>query len=59
MNSTTKYENEMKKTIWKRLYIEQTLANNRMRSMLESEHEQKIKDMNCMQKELKFKISRF
>ena len=41
-----KYENEMKKQQEReeeRRYAEQTLSINRMRSMLESEHEQKIR----------------
>ena len=57
-----KYENEMKKQHEReeeRRYAEQTLAINRMRSMLESEHEQKIKDMNCMQKDYNLKLADF
>ena len=57
-----KYENEMKKQQEReeeRRYAEQTLANNRMRSMLESEHEQKIRDMNCMQKDYNLKLADF
>ena len=57
-----KYENEMKKQQEReedRRYAEQTLANNRMRSMLESEHEQKIRDMNCMQKDYNLKLAEF
>ena len=42
-----------------RRYAEQTLAINRMRSMLESEHEQKIRDMNCMQKDYNLKLAEF
>ena len=57
-----KYENEMKRQHEReeeRRYAEQTLAINRMRSMLESEHEQKIKDMNCMQKDYNIKLADF
>jgi hypothetical protein len=57
-----KYENEMKRKHEReeeRRYAEQTLAINRMRSMLESEHEQKIKDMNCMQKDYNIKLADF
>ena len=57
-----KYENEMKKLNEReeeRRYAEQTLAINRMRSMLESEHEQKIKDMNHMQKDYNIKLAEF
>ena len=57
-----KYENEMKKLNEReeeRRYAEQTLAINRMRSMLESEHEQKIKDMNHMQKDYNIKLANF
>ena len=57
-----KYENEMKKQHEReeeRRYAEQTLAINRMRSMLESEHEQKIKDMNHMQKDYNIKLANF
>ena len=57
-----KYENEMKKQHEReeeRRYAEQTLAINRMRSMLESEHEQKIKDMNCMTKDYNLKLADF
>ena len=57
-----KYENEMKKQHEReeeRKYAEQTLAINRMRSMLESEHEQKIRDMNCMQKDYNLKLADF
>ena len=57
-----KYENEMKKLNEReeeRRYAEQTLAINRMRSMLESEHEQKIKDMNHMQKDYNLKLAEF
>ena len=46
-----KYENEERRRTERELeqrYAEQTLAINRMRSMLEAEHEQKIKDMNVM-----------
>ena len=57
-----KYENEMKRKHEReeeRRYAEQTLAINRMRSMLESEHEQKIRDMNCMQKDYNLKLADF
>ena len=57
-----KYENEMKKQFERdeeRKYAEQTLAINRMRSMLESEHEQKIKDMNYMTKDYNLKLAEF
>ena len=57
-----KYENEVKRQQEReeeRRYAEQTLAINRMRSMLESEHEQKIKDMNCMQKDYNNKLAEF
>ena len=57
-----KYENEMKRLHEReeeRRYAEQTLAINRMRSMLESEHEQKIKDINCMQKDYNNKLADF
>ena len=57
-----KYENEMKKQHEReeeRRYAEQTLAINRMRSMLESEHEQKIKDMNCMTKDYNLKLAEY
>ena len=40
-----------------RKYAEQTLAINRMRSMLESEHQQRIKDMNVMQMEYNKKLA--
>ena len=55
-----KYENEMKKRQERdeeRRYAEQTLAINRMRSMLDSEHEKKIKDMNCMTKDYNLKMA--
>ena len=55
-----KYENEMKKLNEReeeRRYAEQTLAINRMRSMLESEHEQKIRDMNGMTMEYNKKLA--
>ena len=48
-----KYENEMKRKYERdeeRRYNEQVLALDRMRSLLESEHNQKIRDMNYMQK---------
>ena len=57
-----KYENEVKRQHEReeeRRYAEQTLAINRMRSMLESEHEQKIKDINCMQKDYNNKLADF
>ena len=57
-----KYENQVKKQQEReeeRRYAEQTLAINRMRSMLESEHEQKIKDMNHMQKDYNNKLADF
>ena len=57
-----KYENEVKRQREReeeRRYAEQTLAINRMRSMLESEHEQKIKDINCMQKDYNNKLADF
>ena len=57
-----KYENEMKKQQEReeeRRYAEQTLSINRMRSMLESEHEQKIRDMNCMTKDYNLKLADF
>ena len=57
-----KYENEVKKQQEReeeRRYAEQTLAINRMRSMLESEHEQKIRDMNCMTKDYNLKLAEF
>ena len=55
-----KYENELKKQQERedeRRYAEQTLAINRMRSMLESEHEQKIRDMNGMTMEYNKKLA--
>ena len=57
-----KYEKEMKQQEEReeeRRYAEQTLAINRMRSMLESEHEQKIRDMNCMTKDYNLKLADF
>ena len=57
-----KYENEVKKQQEReeeRRYAEQTLAINRMRSMLESEHEKKIRDMNCMTKDYNIKLAEF
>ena len=57
-----KYENQVKRQQEReeeRRYAEQTLAINRMRSMLESEHEQKIRDMNCMQKDYNNKLADF
>ena len=57
-----KYENEMKKQQEReeeRRYAEQTLAINRMRSMLESEHEKKIRDMNCMTQDYNIKLAEF
>ena len=55
-----KYENEMKKRHERdeeRRYAEQSLAINRMRSMLESEHEQKMRDMKCMEKDYNLKLA--
>ncbi len=55
-----KYENEMKRKHERdeeRRYDEQVLAINRMRSMLESEHGQKMKDMNYMQKDYNLKLA--
>lgn len=40
-----------------RLYAEQTLAINRMRGMLESEHDRKRKEMNVMMKEYNKKLA--
>ena len=40
-----------------RKYAEHTLAINRMRSMLEAEHEQKRRDMNVMQMEYNKKLA--
>lgn len=40
-----------------RKYAEQTLAINRMRSMLEAEHQQRIRDMNVMQMEYNKKLA--
>ena len=57
-----KHENEMKKRQERdeeRRYAEQTLAINRMRSMLDSEHEKKIKDMNCMTKDYNLKLAQY
>ena len=57
-----KYENEVKKQQEReeeRRYAEQTLAINRMRNMLESEHEKKIRDMNCMTKDYNIKLAEF
>ena len=55
-----KYENqirEQKEREEERRYAEQQLAINRMRSMLESEHEQKIRDMNCLTSNYNRKLS--
>ena len=55
-----KYENEIKaqqERDEERRYAEQTLAINRMRSMLEAEHEQKIRDMNCLTSNYNRKLS--
>ena len=55
-----KYENqlrEQKEREEERRYAEQQLAINRMRSMLESEHEQKIRDMNGMTMEYNKKLA--
>ena len=57
-----KYEKEMKQQEEReeeRRYAEQTLAINRMRSMLESEHEQKIRNMNCMTKDYNIKLAEY
>ena len=57
-----KFEKEMKKQQEReeeRRYAEQILAINRMRSMLESEHEQKIRNMNCMTKDYNIKLSEY
>ena len=57
-----KYENEVKKQQERkeeRRYAEQTLAINRMRSMLESAHEHNIRDMNCMTKDYNIKLAEF
>jgi hypothetical protein len=40
-----------------RLYAEQTLGIYKMRSMLESEHDQKLRDMNVMQREYNKKLA--
>ena len=40
-----------------RKYAEQTLAINRMRSMLENEHQQRMTDMNVMQREYNQKLA--
>ena len=55
-----KYENEIKaqqERDEERRYAEQTLAINRMRSMLEAEHEQKIRDMNSLTSNYNRKLS--
>jgi len=55
-----KYEKEMKKAEEReeeQLYSEQTLSINRMRSMLEAEHNQKKKEMNKMMMEYNKKLS--
>ena len=55
-----KYEHELKNQEEReeeRKYAEQTLAINRMRSMLEAEHEQKRRDMNVMQMEYNKKLA--
>ena len=57
-----KFEKEMKNQQEReeeRRYAEQILAINRMRSMLESEHEQKIRNMNCMTKDYNIKLSEY
>ena len=55
-----KYEHELKNQEEReeqRKYAEQTLAINRMRSMLEAEHEQRRRDMNVMQMEYNKKLA--
>ena len=55
-----KYEHDIKNQEEReeeRKYAEQTLAINRMRSMLEAEHEQKRRDMNVMQMEYNKKLA--
>ena len=55
-----KYEHELKNQEEReeqRKYAEQTLAINRMRSMLEAEHEQRRRDMNVMQMEHNKKLA--
>ena len=41
----------------KQKLAEQDLANYRMHCMLQAEHEQKIRDMNCMQKDYNLKLA--
>ena len=56
-----KYEHNLKnqeEMEEERKYAEQTLAINRMRSMLEAEHEQRRRDMNVMQMEYNKKLAR-
>lgn len=55
-----KYENEVRQREEReaeRRYAEQTLAINRVRSMLEAEHEKKVKDMNHMTMEYNQKLA--
>ena len=55
-----KYEHHLKQqeeNEEQRKYAEQTLAINRMRSMLEAEHEQRRRDMNVMQMEYNKKLA--
>ena len=55
-----KYEHDIKNQEEReeeRKYAEQTLAINRMRSMLEAEHEQKRRAMNVMQMEYNKKLA--
>jgi hypothetical protein len=55
-----KYEQHLKKEQEReeeRLYAEQTHGIYKMRSMLESEHEQKKRDMNVMQREYNKKLA--
>ena len=55
-----KYEHHLKQqeeNEEQRKYAEQTLAINRMRSMLEAEHETRRRDMNVMQMEYNKKLA--
>ena len=55
-----KYEHHLKQqeeNEEQRKYAEQTLAINRMRSMLEAEHEERRRDMNVMQMEYNKKLA--
>ena len=57
-----KYENQIRQQQEReneRRYAEQTLAINRMRSMLEAEHEKKIRDMNTMTMNYNQKLAEF